>query len=185
MRTVVLRSQCPCRGIVMGGSGLLQKVNLQWGLQTTIINRCPWPLAEVWVTWVTVFVSSEKYGQGKHSRKPWERSLFSWPQKNLTLTFVGVSLRARHCQASEQGRHVRCWNFYCWGQRKGAVGATEGQSSSLWGSPWWQVEPGFLGLNPGSSQTSGVNLGQLFNLTRPQFLLLVKLRVDNTLIGSL
>lgn len=58
MKTIVLSSQCPISWDRHGGSGLLQKVNLQWGLQTTIINRCPWPLAEVWVTWVTVFLSS-------------------------------------------------------------------------------------------------------------------------------
>ena len=62
---------------------------------------------------------------------------------------------------------------------------TEGQSSSLWEGLRAEVEPGFLGLNPGSPQTSGVNLGQLFNLSRPQFLLLVKWRVGNTLRGSL
>ena len=75
--------------------------------------------------------------------------------------------------------------YYLWGQRKGAVGTHWGTvQQSRGGSSWWQVEPGFLGLNPGSSQTSYVNLGQLFNLSRPQFLL-VKWGVDNTLIGSL
>lgn len=64
----------------------------------------PWQLADVHDPWLMgrlpgllfFCLQPEECGQCKHSRKPTERSLLSYPQENLTLVVAGISVEARH-----------------------------------------------------------------------------------------
>ena len=131
---------------------------------------------------------------GKHPRKPGVGGevCSAIPQENLSLAVVWLPPGA---QASTRllskagvwaGGITMAVDTHC-----GTV------QQSLGEAVWWDIEPGFLDLDPGSSQTCSVNTVQLFNLTSlflplikntvqlfnltSLFLPLIKWRVDNTL----